>query len=191
MKPEFVPKTLGGKLNWLGEECAELLQAIQKTQRFQAENGESITRALHYFDPTVPHEKRETNHAWILRELEDLKQAIRIMDDTDVPCCEGDSSCGYLPHQTFTCYRCKRLRCWCAGGDGHKDCVDCWSKRQKPSSKKKPHAKKQSKQAQPKSPKKVRAKKRTVSTRTRSREHRADHDRRRPHPEGGIAFGAF
>ncbi len=168
MKPEFIPKTLGGKLNWLGEECAELLQAIMKTERFQAENGVSITRALHYFDPTVPHDKRETNHAWILRELEDLKQAIKLFDDTDVVCCEGNGSCGYLPHQTFTCHRCKRLRCYCAGGSGHKDCVDCWSKRQKKSpSKKKPHAKKQSQQTKPKPSKKIRAKKRTVSAKER------------------------
>lgn len=160
MKPQFIPKTLGGKLNWLAEECSELGQAIAKTQRFQAEKHESITDALHYFDPTVPHERRETNHAWILRELSDLKAAIKLFDDTDVPRCEGTPDCSYLPHETFTCYRCKKLRCFCMGADGHEDCVDCWSARQKkPSSKKKPHAKKQSQQAQSKSQKKVRSKK--------------------------------
>jgi hypothetical protein len=181
MKPTFIPKTLGGKLNWLAEECAELGQAIAKTQRFREEKGVTLTQALHFFDPTVPDNLRETNHAWILRELADLKQAIALFEATPIPCCEGNLSCGFKPHETFTCYRCKRLRCFCMGADGHIDCIDCWAKRQKPSSKKKPHAKKQSQQAQSKSPKKVRSKKARVTARKRAREYR-------PHPNGGLAF---
>ena len=170
MKPAFIPKTLGGKLNWLDEECSEIGQAIAKTQRFQAENGDTITRALHYFDPTVPHEERETNHAWILRELSDLKQAIALFEATPIPCCEGTLRCGFQPDETFTCYRCKRLRCFCMGAGGHEDCVDCWAKRQKkPGSKKKPHAKKQSQQAQPKPAKKVSSKEARVHARRAKR----------------------
>lgn len=180
MKPAFIPKTLGGKLNWLDEECSEIGQAIAKTQRFQAEKNETLTRALHYFDPTVPHNLRETNHAWILRELADLKQAIALFEVAPIPCCEGTLSCGFQPHETFTCYRCKRLRCFCMGASGHIDCIDCWAKRQKPS-KKKPHAKKQSQQTQPQSPKKIRSKKARITARERVREHRADHEKRHRH----------
>jgi hypothetical protein len=88
MKPAFIPKTLGGRLNWIAEECAEVGQAIAKTQRFREEKKGTLTEALHYFDPTVPDDQRETNHAWILRELADLKQAIAIFEATPIPCCE-------------------------------------------------------------------------------------------------------
>lgn len=160
MKTAFIPATLGGKLNWLDEECAELGQAIAKTQRFREEQGLTLVDALHLYDPTIAHEKRETNHAWILREMADLKAAIALFEAVAIPCCEGTLACGFLPRDTFTCYRCKKLRCFCMGADGHEDCADCWSARQKkPTTPKKPHAKKQSQQAQPKSQKKVRSKK--------------------------------
>lgn len=177
MKPEFLPKTLGGKLNWLAEEAAELGQAIAKTQRFASEKNVRLSAALHFYDPTAPPEKRETNHAWIVRELTDLKAAIALFEATEIPCIEGIARCGFLPHQTFTCYRCKKLRCFCMGAGGHKDCIDCWSKRQKPT-RKKSHAKKQSQQAQPTRAKKPAAKK----TRVRARElgpklfHNSDYD---------------
>lgn len=180
MKPEFIPKTLGGKLNWLAEEAAELAAAIGKTQRFASERNVRLTTALHFYDPTIAHVLRETNHAWILRELADLKAAIALFDDTEISCLEGDANCSFLPHETFTCYRCEKLRCFCMGADGHKDCNDCWSKRQKPS-RKKPHAKKQSQQAQPTRAKKPAAKKARIKPRVRAREHLAHYDRNHRH----------
>lgn len=163
MKEAFLPKTLGGKLNWLGEEASELGQAISKTERFSHEKKLGLRAALHLYDPTVPHDLRETNHAWILRELTDLKAAIALFEAIEIPCCSGTVKCGFKPHQTFTCYRCKKLRCFCYGADGHSDCIDCWSKRQKksttrPRAKKSRHAKKQSQQARPKRPQNSKAK---------------------------------
>jgi hypothetical protein len=191
MKPEFIPKTLSGKLHWISEEIAEVSQAIAKTQRFREETGAGLLVALHMYDPTIPHAARETNHAWILRELYDLKAAIALFEAATVVCCSGKLSCGLSPSQTFTCAACAQLLCRCssssrlipnAGPD--KICVGCWTKPVPEIAPteivppKKPHAKKQSQQTKPKPSKKVRAKKGAVSTRERIREHRADHDRR-------------
>lgn len=64
--PAYEPKTLAGKLGYLVEECAEVLAAVGKTQRWGLES----------FNPEVPPEKRETNREWILREMLDLERAI-------------------------------------------------------------------------------------------------------------------
>ena len=64
--PAYEPKTLAGKLGYLVEECAEVLAAVGKTQRWGLES----------FNPEVPPENRETNREWILREMLDLERAI-------------------------------------------------------------------------------------------------------------------
>lgn len=71
MKIEYLPKTTEQKLGKLVEECGEVLAAIGKTQRWGLEST----------NPELPEEKRETNRHWILREIEDLKEAIRIVED--------------------------------------------------------------------------------------------------------------
>lgn len=172
MKTEFIPKTLSGKLHWLGEEMAEVFQALEKTQRFREEYGIGAIEALHLYDPTVAPADRETNHAWILRELSDLKVAIATFEGTAIICASGVMRCGKTPGETFSCIDCAVLHCSCsssaARGESGPDqiCVHCWKLRGQtlsPSPKKKPHAKKQSQQAQSKSPKKVRAKKGAVT----------------------------
>lgn len=172
MKPEFIPKTLSGKLHWISEEMAEVSQAIAKTQRFREETGAGLLAALHLVDPTLAPALRETNHAWILRELYDLKAAIALFEGAAIACCSGKLSCGPSPSQTFTCSDCDRLLCHCAsssrtpGSGPDKICVDCWQQRNLPPSPlKEPHAKKQSQQAQPKSQKKVRSKKTRLAAR--------------------------
>ena len=69
MKPEYKPVTELQKLGYLVEECGEVMQAV----------GKSIRWGLDNYNPELPEEERETNRAWILRELEDLKLAIGIV----------------------------------------------------------------------------------------------------------------
>lgn len=176
MKTEFIPKTLGGKLHWLGEEMAEVFQSLEKTQRFREEHGIGAIEALHLYDPTVEPAERETNHAWILRELADLKVAIFTFEEALIPCVSGHSTCGSGPSETFSCLDCEKLHCYCQassqnGFNGPDQlCIPCWKQRGQtlsPTPKKKPHAKKQSQQAQPKSAKKVRSKKAGHASRRR------------------------
>lgn len=131
MKPGYEPKTIGGMLSWIEEEAAEASQAISKTLRFQSEKGIGIIAALHLYNPDVSALDRETNHAWILREIADLKAAIALFEAKSIPCISGLHACGFNPDHTFTCYRCKRLRCFCQGAGGHEDCTSCWAKRKK------------------------------------------------------------
>ncbi len=76
MKRKYLPKTLGGKLARLGEECAEVATATNKTLRVRLEEGISTEEALDCYNPELPVSKRETNRDWILREIKDLKHAI-------------------------------------------------------------------------------------------------------------------
>ncbi len=48
------------------EECGEVLAAAGKTQRWGRES----------VDPLIPPEQRETNEAWLWREIADLQQAL-------------------------------------------------------------------------------------------------------------------
>jgi NTP pyrophosphatase (non-canonical NTP hydrolase) len=66
MKPEYEPKTNMQRLGYLVEECGEVLQAVGKTIRWGLES----------VNPELPPEQQESNAAWILRELDDLQQAI-------------------------------------------------------------------------------------------------------------------
>lgn len=70
MIPRYAPKTLEQKLGYLVEECGEVLAAVGKTQRWGLESCNP-----------EPGASRETNREWIIRELHDLEQAIKIIRD--------------------------------------------------------------------------------------------------------------
>lgn len=70
MKPEYKPKTELQKLGYLVEKCGEAIQAI----------GKSIRWGLDSVNPELPEEEQETNRAWILREIKDLKMAIEYVE---------------------------------------------------------------------------------------------------------------
>jgi hypothetical protein len=77
VKKKYLPKTSGGKLTRLSEECAEVIEAAQKTLRvFMEQPYAGIDSALDSFNPELPVSKRETNRDWILREIKDLEHAI-------------------------------------------------------------------------------------------------------------------
>ncbi len=80
MKDKYIPKTTGGELAWLIEECAEVSQACAKTLRIDLEEENGIEDALEGGNPELPPEKRETNRDWILREIKDLKAAIALVE---------------------------------------------------------------------------------------------------------------
>jgi NTP pyrophosphatase (non-canonical NTP hydrolase) len=69
MKERYEPKTWEQKLGYLVEESGEVLAAAGKTLRW----GPMST------NPELPPERRETNSAWLRRELEDLERAIRLI----------------------------------------------------------------------------------------------------------------
>ena len=66
----YEPKTLKQKLGYLVEECGEVLTAVGKSNRW----------GLDSHNPELPYEKQESNRGWILRELKDLRRAIRYVD---------------------------------------------------------------------------------------------------------------
>ena len=53
------------------EEAGEVLSAAGKTQRW----------GFTSYDPTVPVERRESNANWLKREMKDLREAIRRLED--------------------------------------------------------------------------------------------------------------
>jgi NTP pyrophosphatase (non-canonical NTP hydrolase) len=67
---KYYPKTDVQKLGYLAEECGEVLAAVGKTIRW----------GLDSYNPELPETERETNRQWILRELQDLKTAIAIVE---------------------------------------------------------------------------------------------------------------
>lgn len=69
VKEKYYPDTIEQKLGYLIEECGEVLEAVGKTQRW----------GLNSYNPELSSEQRETNREWILRELNDLEQAIQIV----------------------------------------------------------------------------------------------------------------
>lgn len=85
MKPAYRPKSIGGKLGHLAEECNEVAEAIDKTLRLTFEVIEQdpplgrtacLLWALDGGNPELPIEQRETNRDWILREIADLELAL-------------------------------------------------------------------------------------------------------------------
>jgi len=69
MKAKYMPKTLRGKLAHLVEECGEVLAAVGKSMRW----------GLHSVNPELPPSKQESNATWLLREMDDVEKAIRIV----------------------------------------------------------------------------------------------------------------
>lgn len=63
---EFRPRDLSGALAHLIEECGEVLAAAGKTFRYGFDS----------VNPLIPADQRETNGAWLWREMEDLEMAI-------------------------------------------------------------------------------------------------------------------
>lgn len=70
MKEIYKPKTIEQKLGYLVEECGEVMAAV----------GKSIRWGLDSSNPELP-PPSETNRCWIYRELEDLKRAIKFVED--------------------------------------------------------------------------------------------------------------
>lgn len=70
MKPEYEPKTREQVFGYLIEECGEVLHAAGKTLRW----GEMST------NPELPPSERETNLAWLNREMRDLRGALDRME---------------------------------------------------------------------------------------------------------------
>lgn len=66
----YYPKTTEQKLGYLAEEAGEVLAAVGKSQRWGLESS----------NPELPPEKQETNRQWLLRELQDLKGAIAMIE---------------------------------------------------------------------------------------------------------------
>ncbi len=66
---EFEPKTIDHRLGWLVEECGEVQAAVGKTLRFGL-----FSR--------WPKPDGETNRDWILREIQDLKKAIALVEES-------------------------------------------------------------------------------------------------------------
>jgi hypothetical protein len=77
MNPDhkYYPRTSRQKLGYLVEECGEVMAAVGKTLRWGLESS----------NPELPPEERETNRAWILRELKDLRQAIALVEEALQP----------------------------------------------------------------------------------------------------------
>jgi hypothetical protein len=70
VKKEYMPLTREQKIGYLVEECGEVMAAVGKTLRW----------GLDSVNPELPQEEQETNADWILRELKDLKEAIRLAE---------------------------------------------------------------------------------------------------------------
>ena len=71
MKKQYMPITELQKLGYLVEECGEVMAAVGKTIRWGLDSS----------NPELPEQERETNRDWILRELKDLKDAIKITEE--------------------------------------------------------------------------------------------------------------
>jgi NTP pyrophosphatase (non-canonical NTP hydrolase) len=72
MKPEYEPYGFMACAGYLTEEIGEVLHALGKSERW----------GLQSTNPEIPPEERETNEAWLRRELIDLKGAIDRMEAT-------------------------------------------------------------------------------------------------------------
>jgi NTP pyrophosphatase (non-canonical NTP hydrolase) len=81
MNPRYQPKTITQKLGYLAEESGEVLAAVGKTLRW----------GLDSWNPDVPESERETNRDWLIRELQDLKRAISIIEDELLPVSPRDT----------------------------------------------------------------------------------------------------
>lgn len=71
MKTAYLAQDAFQALAHLTEECGEVIQAAGKTFRF----GPSSS------NPELVEADRETNIAWVIREVADLKKAIAVFDE--------------------------------------------------------------------------------------------------------------
>lgn len=74
MKSKYKPDMYSSekkKMGYLVEECGEVLQASGKILRW----------GLDSVNPELPPEQQETNRAWLLRELQDLKYAVQLVEN--------------------------------------------------------------------------------------------------------------
>lgn len=71
MKKCYKPESEEEKIGYLVEECGEVMAAV----------GKSLRWGLESVNPELPGEMQETNYNWILRELKDLKRAVRMVED--------------------------------------------------------------------------------------------------------------
>jgi len=71
---KYMPKTVETTLGYLVEECGEVLAAVGKTQRWGLDSSNPELRAR----PGDFDVKPEKNREWILRELLDLENAIKL-----------------------------------------------------------------------------------------------------------------
>jgi len=111
---DYEPKTLSTKLARLVEECGEVLAAAGKIQRF----------GLCSVNPELPEEKQEPNYCWLLREIQDLKQAIEMVElainkETNEKACDKkpNEACEWTSEDcsvgTYTrCCNCYRYKDW-------------------------------------------------------------------------------
>lgn len=65
--PRFLQEGFDKQLSHLIEECGEVLAAAGKTQRWGPLS----------VNPTIPPSERETNLQWLIREMDDLDEALR------------------------------------------------------------------------------------------------------------------
>lgn len=70
--PKYLQEGFEKQLAHLIEECGEVLAAAGKTQRWGPRS----------YNPEVPPQERETNIAWLRREMTDLKEAISRLEYT-------------------------------------------------------------------------------------------------------------
>ena len=70
MNPAYMPTTEDERRGYLIEEMGELLGALGKTQRW----------GLASTNPELPPSQRETNAAWIKREIADVRRALDLVE---------------------------------------------------------------------------------------------------------------
>jgi NTP pyrophosphatase (non-canonical NTP hydrolase) len=71
MDERYRSKNLNQAIGHMVEECGEVLAAVGKSQRWGLESS----------NPELPESERETNRTWLLREMRDLKAAIKTAED--------------------------------------------------------------------------------------------------------------
>lgn len=70
MKSCYKPTNEQQYLGYLVEECGEVMSAVGKSQRWGLES----------FNPEIPEDDAEKIFEWILRELKDLRRAIKFVE---------------------------------------------------------------------------------------------------------------
>jgi NTP pyrophosphatase (non-canonical NTP hydrolase) len=78
MHEKYKPQTFHQKMGYLVEECGEVLQAVGKTQRWGLANKNP---ELKEDDPRFG----ETNRQWLLREMENLEDAVKLLREEIYP----------------------------------------------------------------------------------------------------------